>query len=225
MPFSRRFALVFLAGFFSLNLTSPAGASPDLNEDVLVRNNDSRESHDQRLLAELARERTKAALNQANLTYDIKVRAHNRGAITEADLLYSHINVVTAAQADQRAIYSITHQTIDEKVGILRSSWQDGSRTRVLSDLAKLYVELREHYVVLSTELLKNTTDLAQDRQKIFLIKQELVRNHTISQEEFNEAVVLNDAAKEDLRIATTQLADANKAVADAKRDLADVTP
>ena len=225
MPFSRPFALILLAGFLSLGKTDSASASPGLNEEVLVRNNDSRESHDQRLLAELARERTKAALNQAILTYDIKVSAHNRGAITEADLLYAHINVLMAAQADQRSLYAITHQTIDEKVGILRSTWQDGSRTRVLSDLAKLYLELREHYVTLSTELLKNTTESAQDRQKVFVIKEELLRNHTISREEFNEAVVLKDAAKEDLRIATTQLADANKAVADAKRDLADVTP
>ena len=225
MSFSRIFVIMFLVPIWSITQTTVVYANPDLNENSLARNNDARESHDQGLFAELARERTKAALNQANVTYDIKVRAHARGAITEADLIYSHIAIQIAAEADLRALYAISHQSIDEKVGILRSSWQDGATARVLSDLAKLYLELRENYVTLSIALLKNTADLAQDRQKIFLIKEELVKNHTISREEFNEALVLNDAAKENLRIATTQVADANKALADAKRDLADVTP
>jgi multidrug resistance efflux pump len=136
------------------------------------------------------------------------------------ELLNSHMALLQASMAHRRTVYVEEHESLDERIWQLRSAWIAGSKSRSLKELAKLYVEIRQKYVAFSEGLLSDMTMMARDRQESYEMKGKLVKTHAISLEEFNEASVFNQQAKEELKITNAQLTNARAALAEAQNDL-----
>ena len=195
-------------------------ADSSITEEYLAGRNEARQSRDRKLYAQTLREKAKATLTQADFVYAQGVRLRERNAMSEMELLNAHMALLQASMAYRRAVYIEEHESLDERIWQLRSAWIGGSKSRFLKDLAKIYVEIRQKYVAFSEGLLSDMTMMARDRQESYEMKGKLLKTRAISLEEFNEASVFNQQAKEELKITNAQLTNARAALAEALDDL-----
>ena len=195
-------------------------ADSSITEEYLAGRNETRQSRERKIYAQTLREKAKATLTQADFVYAEDVRLRERNAVSEMELLNSHMALLQASMAHRRTVYVEEHESLDERIWQLRSAWIAGSKSRSLKELAKLYVEIRQKYVAFSEGLLSDMTMMARDRQESYEMKGKLVKTHAISLEEFNEASVFNQQAKEELKITNAQLTNARAALAEAQNDL-----
>jgi len=195
-------------------------ADSSITEEYLAGRNEARQSRERKIYAQSLREKAKATLTQADFVYAEGVRLRERNAMSEMELLNAHMALLQASMAYRRTVYIEEHEALDERIWQLRSAWIVGSKSRSLKDLAKIYVEIRQKYVAFSEGLLSDMTMMARDRQESYEMKGKLVETHAISLEDFNEASVLNQQAKEELKITNAQLTNARAALAEALDDL-----
>jgi multidrug resistance efflux pump len=195
-------------------------ADSSITEEYLAGRNEARQSRERKIYAQTLREKAKATLTQADFVYAEDVRLRGRNAVSEMELLNAHMALLQASMAYRRTVYVEEHESLDERIWQLRSAWIVGSKSRSLKDLAKIYVEIRQKYVAFSEGLLSDMTMMARDRQESYEMKAKLVKTHAVSLEEFNEASVFNQQAKEELKITDAQLKNARTALAEALNDL-----
>lgn len=195
-------------------------ANSTITEEYLAGRNEARQSRDRKIYAQTLREKAKATLTQADFVYAENVRLRERNAVSEMELLNAHMALLQASMAYRRTVYIEEHESLDERIWQLRSAWIGGSKSRFLKDLAKIYVEIRQKYVAFSEGLLSDITMMARDRQESYEMKGKLLKTRAISLEEFNEASVFNQQAKEELKITNAQLTNARAALAEALDDL-----
>ena len=203
-----------------LAMSLQAFADSSITEEYLAGRNEARQSRERKIYAQSLREKAKATLTQADFVYAEGVRLRERNAMSEMELLNAHMALLQASMAYRRTVYIEEHESLDERIWQLRSAWIVGSKSRSLKDLAKIYVEIRQKYVAFSEGLLSDMTMMARDRQESYEMKGKLVKTHAISLEDFNEASVFNQQAKEELKITNAQLTNARAALAEALDDL-----
>jgi hypothetical protein len=209
-----------LTGAFCFASVGMAALS-DMNEEVLMRHNDAREAHDRQASAEIARQRTKAALEQAQFVFNLDSILYQRNAMPRWDVLQSRQRLLQAMLADRFALYVIELSGLEMRIQQLRASWRDGTVEPNLSQLAKLFVEKRQMRVAQSEANLNDYRDIASIRRELHSINESLSNGQIVSSEALNESKVNATEAEAEVVIATRELNQAREALAEAQRDLA----
>jgi hypothetical protein len=214
-----KFKAVILTGIFCSGAMAAAAIS-DMNEEVLMRHNDAREAHDRQASAEIARQRTKGALDQARFVFNLESILFQRNAIPRWDLLHSQQRLLQAMLADRFALYVVEVSGLEMRMQDLRASWRDGTVEPDISQLAKLFVEKRQMRVAQSEANLNDLREIARIRKELHSINESLANGHVVSAEALNESKVNANQAEAEVVIATRELAQARESLADAQRDL-----
>lgn len=212
---SARFFLIFLA------LTIPVTTfAMTVSEDSIMRRDDSIDAHNRRVGAEMAREKTRAAVTHAKVVYDMSVRLGELNATAKWEVYEKLIDLLHAQLADRVAEHLVTVAGLDEQIGALRHSWRDGTSRVDVALLAQLMVEKRESALRLAEGNLADHRQLADARKAMYEIQDELARRRTVSEEDRHLAMVLKNQTAAEVTIVASELEVAKEHLAEAKRDL-----
>jgi hypothetical protein len=211
--------LIIFAALVLMN-TSAWAALAEINEDVLMRHNDVNEAHDRQASAEIARERTKAALNHARFVFELDSGLYQRKAIPRWDLLQSRLRLLQAALSDRLALFVINVSGLEMRIQTLRASWRDGSAAANLSQLAALFVEKRQMRVDQSEANQRDLSEIEEIRRELHGINESLSEGRYVSAEARHESKVNAEESAAVASIASRELDQARQALVEAQRDL-----
>lgn len=214
---------VLLAFFLVTICVSRETALASVNEDVLVRRDDSVDAHNKRVAAELARERTKAQLSQARLEYDMSLRLGQTNTTSKWEIYENLIDLLNAQIADRVAEHMVNIAGIDQQIGEMRRSWREGSSPVDVPALARLMVAKREYSLMLAEGSMADFRQIADARKAMYEIQDDLARRRVVSESDRHLAMVLKNQSLAEATIWASELEVAKSHLAQAKKDLEDV--
>jgi hypothetical protein len=231
---SRKRSIIMLAVVTTLLATSVATSATVresallLNDSDPVRELDGRsetaQSHDRKMLATIAHARATATLNHATYVYTQHMRLYRSNAKPEIDVLQAEIAMLIASSNHSLTEYGMKSETLRHEAGKLKTSWADGSSPKDLKKLAKIYVDIRQHYLEHAEFVNSEYSKLLKARERVYTIKYDLTKRKIISEEELNEARVQRDQSNTEIVIAAEQMVFAKQALTDAQKDLESVS-
>jgi hypothetical protein len=195
-----------------------------LNDGDTMREFDGRsdtaQSHDRKMLATIAHARATATLNHATYVYTQHMRLYSSNIKSEMDVLEAEIAMLIASSNHSLTEYGMKSEALRHEAGKLKSSWADGSSPKDLKKLAKIYVDIRQHYLEHAEFVNSEYSKIQKARNRVYVIKFELAKKKIISEEELNEARVQRDQSNAEIAIAAEQMVFAKQALLDAQKDL-----
>ena len=203
-------------------VTASIANAAEINEDVLMRHDDARESRDRILMAELAHARATNALDMARFVFDLDSRLYQVNAVPRLTLLESQLRLRQAQIGDRVAHNVKATAMIEEQIDNLRASWRgQGGSSADLVGLAKLLVEKRKLRVAMIEGNLGDFTDIAKVRNEIYQTNKEALASASVSQQQVQESYYNARQSNEDVSISSRDLAFAKASLEDALKDLA----
>jgi hypothetical protein len=226
MSFLELRSIVAAAGLLSAVALSstPGVAALEVNEDAIMRRDDSIDAHNRRVGAEIARERTRTELVHAEKLYQIAVKLEEVNASYDFELYDKLVGLLNARVADRVANHVVVTATADEAIGELRRSWRSGSAPVNLETLAKLMVQKRESALALAEASLADFRQIARARKALADITEQLARSQLETEENRSLAVTRLERAVAEVAIWIKEVEAAKIHLQEAREDLRAVT-